>query len=159
MQSEFKTRTFILQDQRQVDGLMNLIPNLPRDGSIRVRIEKNTKERTPTQNERMWAGALRDIAEQAWVHGRQYDADTWHEHFKATYLPEDDDPELARLVARPEKYHKWKMTPSGRRLLIGSTSQLSRYGMARYMQQIEAFGSSLGVEFSEPPNRAYENIR
>lgn len=118
---------------------------------IEVVLREEKKTRAPDANAAMWAGPLRDIAQQAWVDGRQFTAEVWHEWYKRTYLPEDDDPELEMLVR--DGYRKWAIDPSGARVLIGSTTQLTVRGMARYMQQIEAHGASLGVQFHVAPDR------
>ena len=100
----------------------------------------------------MWVGPLADIAEQAWVEGRQYADVVWHELFKRKYLPELDDPELEDLVQNPETYRKWAEDPeTGERILIGSTTQLTRKGMTRYLTQVEAYGANLGVLFHANP--------
>ncbi len=95
----------------------------------------------------MWAGPLRDIAEQAWIEGRQHSAEVWHEYFKRELLPEEFDPERCK-----ENYAKWAYDPGGERVLIGSTTQLTVKGFAEYLTAIEAFGAALGVMFSASPN-------
>lgn len=147
------TRIIIIQGETQVDTLQRLIPNLPRDGTVQVTIGPVKTQRKQSKNDAMWAGILRDMAEQAFIRGRRYDDKTWHELFKAEYLPENHDPELHLKVVNPEAYQKWVETPTGKRILKGSTKDLTDYGMNIYMHQIEAFGASLGVQFSAPPSQ------
>ena len=152
---KFITRTIRLVGQMQRDALMSLIPNLPiySEKPLEVVIREEVKARTPDANSRMWAGPLRDMAEQAFVNGRQYSAEVWHEHFKAEFLPEDDDQELHLLAKDPQTWKKWDYNPKCERVCVGSTTHLTPLGMARHCQQIEAFGASLGVLFHEAPRR------
>jgi len=52
----------------------------------------------------MWAGLYKDLAEQAWMDGKQYSQEVWHEYCKQQFLPEDDNPELPFLVTRHETW-------------------------------------------------------
>ena len=66
-----------------------MIRNAPvdpeRPNEVVLREEKKTRKQD--QNSLMWAGPLRDIAEQAWVSGRQFGPEVWHEFYKREYLP------------------------------------------------------------------------
>lgn len=148
---KFTTRSFRLVGVDQLGTLMALLPNLPLDAErpLEVVIREEPKARKPDQNSAMWVGPLADIAGQAWVEGKQYTADVWHEEFKERYLPEEYDPELTK-----EGYRKWDYTPSGKRVLVGSTTQLLVHGFALYLQQVEAFGASLGVTYSANPRES-----
>lgn len=154
--SKFNTRTIRLVSPQQIHTAVALIPNLPVDPDrpLEIVIREEKKVRSMDANSRMWAGPLKDIAEQAWVSGRQFSAEVWHEHMKREYLPEDDDPEI-HILAK-DGYRKWDIDPAGNRILVGSTTQLTKIGFARYLQQVEAFGSNLGVQFSVIPDRAPE---
>lgn len=45
------------------------------------------RKRTPPQNRRYWGrGVLAQVAEQATVNGKLYDAETWHELFKRKFI-------------------------------------------------------------------------
>lgn len=45
------------------------------------------RKRTKAQNRRYWGnGVLAQIAQQAVVNGKQYDAETWHEMFKRLFI-------------------------------------------------------------------------
>lgn len=145
---KFITRTIELRGWPQIDALSALISHLPidPDNPIEAVFREKQKGRKPDANALMWAGPLKDIAEQAWVEGRRYSAEVWHEQFKRLYLPEEYDPELCK-----EGYRKWDYTPSGDRVLIGSTTQLTVKGFAQYLTQVEADGASMGVMFHENP--------
>ena len=151
---EFKTRTLRLVSSDVRATAVAAISNAPIDPErpIEILLREEKKTRGLDANAAMWAGPLRDLAEQAWVDGRQFTPEVWHEFLKREYLPEDDDPELD-LLAR-DGYRKWAIDPSGARVLIGSTTQLLVRGMTRYMTQLEAFGAGLGVQFHVSPNQA-----
>lgn len=152
---KFLTRTITLVSDVQRQTLANLAANLPiySDKPLEVVIREQVKKRGLDANARYWAGPLRDIAEQAWLNGRQYNATIWHEYFKEQFLPEDDDLEsLAEAGLVKEGYRKRDFTPDGTPVLVGSTTDLTVRGFALYVQQIEAFGANLGVEFTASPN-------
>lgn len=146
----FQTRTFRLVGTDQRARLIALVENLPIDFAkpLEVVIREEKKARKLDQNALYWAGPLRDIAEQAWVHGRQYSAEVFHEHFKREYLPDNESPDFDDMHVK-DGYQKWAITPSGDRVLIGSTTGLTVRGMAAYLEQVYAYGASLGVQFSE----------
>lgn len=98
---------------------------------LRVIVTADEKKRNTQQNRMYWGAILKDIAEQAWVNGRQFDKDTWHEF-------------LARKYGVCEE-----MTlPDGEIILKRkSTTDMSVGEFSEYMTQIQAFGASLGVEF------------
>ena len=149
----YPPRTILLCGVAQQDMALKLLTAAPLDGvhPLEFVLREQVKARGLDQNARMWVGPLADIAEQAYVNGRTYSAEVWHEQFKREYLPEDDDPELVLLVTKPEVYHKYSITPNGDRVLIGSTTQLSKRGMALYLEQVYAFGGNLGVQFHAAP--------
>ena len=142
---KFQQRTFRLVGRQQVDGLLALVRNLPVDAAypIEVVLREEKRKRNVDQNALYWAGPLRDIAEQAWVSGQQYRAEVWHEFFKREFLPENEC-EMTR-----DGYRKWAYLPDGPRVLIGSTTHLTVKGMSEYVEQVYAYGASLGVQFTE----------
>jgi hypothetical protein len=142
---KYQQRTINLVSEAEREIAIAALKNVPI--GLQMVLREPVKVRTVDQNALMWSGALPDIANQAFVAGKQFDEETWHEHFKREYLPEDDDPYLAELVKNAESYRKWKVLPSGERALVGSTGDLSKYGFSQYMEQIYAFGASLGVLF------------
>lgn len=150
MRQPFQQRTFRLVGAQQVAGLIGLIGNLPIDADrpIEVVIREEKKARKLCQQSLMWAGPLKDIAEQAWVDGRQFSAKVWHEHLKREFLP-DERTGLHDSSHVRDGYRKWAITPAGDMALVGSTTQLTVRGMAEYLEQVYALGSSLGVQFTD----------
>ena len=153
MPDKIAQRIFVFNSAAVQSNCIMLARNLPVDGSVEIVIRKASKIRTPDQSAAMWAGPLRDIEEQAWVKGRQFKADVWHEHFKREFLPEGDEEDFDRLVKLG--YRKWDYTPQGDRVLVGSTTQLTMRGMGQYMEKLTAYGASeLGVQFHASPKQA-----
>lgn len=144
MRPKFQTRQVFLRTEQQRALVTALLPNLPLDEHepLEVIIREPVKARGLDANALMWVGPLADIAAQAWVQGRQFSAEVWHEHFKREHLPEEFDPELTK-----DGYRKWDYTPTGERVLIGSTTQLTKRGFSQYLEQIEAEGAVMGVQF------------
>jgi hypothetical protein len=147
--AKFAARQFFLRGVQQRGILMALIPNLPLDDEhpLEVVIREKAKVRGLDANALMWVGPLADIAAHAWVGGRKFSAEVWHEQFKREFLPEEDDHDLGELVKDPFTWRKWDWTPNGDRVLIGSTTQLTKRGFSLYLTQVEAFGAGLGVQF------------
>ena len=142
-------RTIALVADLQKQTAINAISNLPVGQNLEVVIRETVKARTPDQNALMHAGPLNDIAQQAWVNGRQFDALVWHEFMKEQHLPDEFiEPNIHELVKNIEKYQKWAIDPAGKRRLVGSTTQLSKRGFGIYLEQIYAYGASLGVQFT-----------
>lgn len=146
---KFQTCKIRLVGSQQLNAALARLQHAPIDPEkpLEVIIREEVKVRGLDANARMWAGPLKDIAEQAYIEGRSYCAEVWHEYFKKEYLPEEFDPEMTR-----EGYRKWATGPDGERVLIGSSTQLTVKGFAVYLTQVEAFGAGLGVQFSASPN-------
>lgn len=146
----FNERKLYLVGQVQRDTLLALIPNLPLDSErpLEVVIRERVKARKLSQQALLFAGPMRDISEQAWFEGRQFSVEVLHDFCKRQFLPEDFDPELCK-----EGYVKWDIDPLGERILVGSTTELTVRGYSDYIEQVYAFGASLGVEFHAPPQR------
>lgn len=138
-------RPFRLVSEEVRERIIAAVRHLPIDElrPIEVVFQEEQKKRKLDQNAALWAGPLRDISEQAWLDGKQFSAETWASYFKVQLLPEQYDPELCL-----ESYRKWDVDPAGDRVLVGSTTQLTHKGHAQYREAIEAFGASLGVQFS-----------
>lgn len=148
---KFETRKIRLIGELQLRTALALLPNLPLDAAkpLEILIREEVKARKPDQNSLMWSGPLKDIAEQAWIEGRQFSTKVWHEHFKESYLPEEFDAELTK-----EGYVKWAFDHKGNCRLVGSTTELTVKGFAQYLEQVYAEGANMGVEFHANPNEA-----
>lgn len=130
-------RTLIIRDAAIKQVAAAAIANLPTEPLYEVVIREYKSTRTLEQNALMWV-RLGEIAEQAWIDGRRYDAETLHEYCKRVYLPEMCDKGIS----------KWTVLPSGDRVLRMSTSDLNVKEFTDYLEQVQAFGAELGVMFS-----------
>ncbi|NBI44960.1 recombination protein NinB [Burkholderia sp. ISTR5] len=99
---------------------------------LRVIVTAEERQRNAAQNRLYWGAILRSIAEQAWVEGRQFDKDAWHEYFARLYGVSDE-----------------LTLPDGEIILRRkSTSQMSVGEFSTYLNQIQAYAANtLGVEF------------
>lgn len=145
---KFATRTIYLVGPEQLTTALAVLQRVPldRDKPLECLIREKPKVRGLDQNALMWVGPLADIAEQAWVEGRKYRVDVWHEYFKELYLPEDHMGGVTK-----EGYRKWDYTPDGKRVLVGSTTELLVEGFSIYLEQVMAHGASLGVQYHANP--------
>ena len=146
----FKTRKIRIVGEQQRETGIAALKNVPIDADrpLEMIIREEVKSRKKTQNDLMWSCQLKDISEQAYVNGRTYSDTVWHEHLKGLFLPEKFDSLEHREMMVKDGYKKWDMSPSGRRILVGSTTDLTVKGFALYLQQVEAFGANLGVMFN-----------
>lgn len=142
--NKYQTRHIMLVGEMQKATAKHLIDNAPMDTQhpIECVIREAIKPRKLDQNSLMWAGALKDIAEQAWVNGRTYTAEVWHEHFKREHLPEQFEDGITK-----EGYIKWSILPNGDKVLIGSTTNLTVKGFSEYLEKVHADGANMGVLF------------
>lgn len=147
---KFEQRKILLRGPEQVERATALLRHVPVDAArpLELLIREEVKGRKPDQNALMWAGPLKDIAEQCWVEGRQFSTEVWHSYFKAQFLPDEFDPEMCK-----EGYRKWDFDPAGERVLVGSTTELTVKGFSQHLEQVHAFGAQMGVEFHEAPQR------
>ncbi|MBR8169002.1 recombination protein NinB [Burkholderia cenocepacia] len=99
---------------------------------LRVIVTAEEKQRNALQNRLYWGAILKAVAEQAWVDGRQYDKDAWHEYFARKFGVCDE------LVL-----------PDGEIILRRkSTTQMTVGEFSEYLNQIQAYAAAeLGVEF------------
>lgn len=110
----------------------NALACFERGEPIRLIVTSDEKKRNAEQNRFYWGVALRDIAEQAWVDGRQYDKDTWHEYFARMFGVSDEItlPD-GEIVTRRK-----------------STTQMTVGEFSTYVNQVQAWAANhLGVEF------------
>lgn len=144
---KFATRTILLKGETQRDTLIQLARNLPLDkeNPLEIVVREKQKGRGLDANALMWAGALKDISEQAWFGGKKYSAEVWHHYFKVQFLPEQAEEGITK-----EGYRKWETAPNGDRVPVGSTGDLTKKGFALYLTELEAYGANLGVMYSAP---------
>lgn len=141
----FARRRFEMRSDQARESLLALVRNLPLDDKkpLQVTVEEYRPVRKMSQQALLFAGPMTDIAEQAFLEGRRYSVEVWHSYLKRQFLPEVFDPELCK-----DGYTKWEIDPIGERVLVGSTTQLTVKGYSEYLEQVFAFGGSLGVTFS-----------
>jgi hypothetical protein len=141
----FARRQFFMRTDQARESAIALIRDLPLDDKrpLQITVEEFRPARTMSQQALLFAGPMTDIATQAFIEGRQYSVEVLHEFCKRQFLPEEFDPALCK-----DGYEKWGLDPLGERVLIGSTTQLTVKGYSIYLEQIFAFGASLGVNFS-----------
>lgn len=134
-------RLFILRERQHFDQMVAVLAAnwqaVAASGApLGVTVAPYRRTRSSEQNALMWVW-LDSIREQAWIGGRQYDAEVWHEHAKRLFLPERN--------ARGDE--KWTHLPSGDRLCTMSTTRLNTAEMSAYMEQLSAWATGeLGVE-------------
>lgn len=142
-------RRILLVGERQREEAMAALRAAPLDAvrPLEFVLREEQKRRGLDANAAYWAGPLRDISEQVYLEGRRYPPDVLHHWFKVEFLPEEYDPELCK-----EGYRKWDYTPTGERILVGSTTDLLVKGFSIFMDQVHAFGASFGVKYHANPN-------
>lgn len=129
------SRDFVLRDGNIVQALWaflkaNAKAMAAQDRPLMVSIREYKAKRTLEQNAKLHA-LLTDIANNAWVNGRQYDAETWKEYYR-------------RKLIGIEEFE----LPDGTRSERGiSTTTLDVGDFAKLITQIECHAvSDLGVE-------------
>ena len=105
-----------------------------------LEIRPEGSKRSTAANAAYWAGTLRDIAEQAWVNGRQYLPRDWHVECRTRFAPLEDRPFGPGVPM--------------------STSDMSDKQFRQYVKDVELWAAQdLGVRFTEriepngPPSR------
>jgi hypothetical protein len=142
---KYNPKTIILVGEVQKNTAILLIQQAPIDPvhPVEVVIRDQVKARKLDQNGYYWL-RIGEIAAQAWIDGRQFSADTWHEYMKREVMPEEITTKNG--VTRS----KWEFMPNGERTVL-STTLLERGCFAEYTTAVEAFGASMGVQFSASP--------
>lgn len=147
-------RTIVLDSEQQLRIALAIVSRnwkaMAESGHpMAMRLYEHKDQRTLEQQGLMWI-RLAEIAKQAWVNGQQFSDEAWHEHFKREFLPDEEGP-----TKRCRKhYRKWLISPlTGERAMVGSTTQLTTFGMAEYLTQVMAFGADeFGVRYSATPD-------
>lgn len=138
----YKTVTVNLLKRAQFDYLLSVLAQVPLDETnpLEVVIREPVSHRSSEANRYYWH-LLGEIAEQAIMRGRKFEADDWHEHCGRVVMPD------TIITKDGEERSKWIELPDGSVRVI-STTRLERACFAEYTQAVEAYGSSLGVLFS-----------
>ena len=99
---------------------------------LRLIITADEKKRNVQQNKFYWSLILKQISESAWVNGKQFNKDVWHEHF-------------ARKFGGNEEM----ILPDGEIIIKRkSTSEMSVGEFSEYIINVQASATNdLGVEF------------
>lgn len=93
-----------------------------------VLVTEHKSKRNTQQNKLIWV-VLNQIASNAWVNGKQFSAEAWHEFFKRKFIGCNE-------------------LPNGQTLGI-STTTLDIAAFAEYVTQIQAYaGTELGIELT-----------
>ena len=139
---KYKTRNIILLGNEQCQIACAAIHNAP--AGVEVVIREPVKVRGLDQNGLYWL-RLGEIADQAWLGGRQYSKEVWH-HYCGIHIMSE------QVVTKDgETRSKWEEVPDGDAVAI-STTKLERSCFAEYTEAVTAFGAGLGVMFSANPN-------
>ncbi len=150
MRQPFKPRNILLRSEIQRDTAISLINSLPLDDArpLEIVVREQVKVRGLDQNG-FYFLRLGEIADQAWFNGKQYSTDIWHAYAKRNILPD------VVMLKDGSEVSKWIESPDGS-LEVISTTLLEKGCFANYTKLVEAFGASLGVEYSANPR---ENFR
>ena len=95
-------KSFVLRDEvncRQLYTFLrsNWLAMAQAGRPLGVLVAEHKAKRTGPQNRFYWGAALRSIAENAWVDGKQYSAEAWHEHFKRQFIGVEETPDGGRV--------------------------------------------------------------
>lgn len=127
-------RTFIIRERRHMENLLAFLAGnweamAGTKHPMQVDIQEESTKRSLQQNRRYWA-VLNQISDQAWVDGRQYASECWHELAKRKFIGCIDLP--------------------GGGMLAMSTTELSTKEFAEYCTKVEAWAQTeLGCELTE----------
>jgi hypothetical protein len=127
-------RTFIIRGPEQARALHGFLKAnaaaLAQQGRpLAVEVREHKAKRSSQANRRYWA-LLRFISENAFVAGRQFSDDAWHEHFRRKFIGCED-------------------LPDGSTVGI-STTTLDVGAFNDYMARVEAYAATdLGLDMTE----------
>ena len=119
-------KTFVIHQESIINNvnlllLQNWKQFKERDEVLEVNISINKTKRNLEQNKLLHA-MLSEIASQAWVNGKQYNAEIWKDFFKREFLG------VIEL-------------PNGQEMAV-STSKLKVKAFAEFVQQVEVYAVS-----------------
>lgn len=89
-------RTFILRTEQNATALYAFLKQnwrhlADQQEPLCVTVSCHKRKRSVEQNKRYWK-VLNEIASQAWVDGKQFGAEAWHEYFKRELIGLEDLP-------------------------------------------------------------------
>jgi len=131
-------KTFILREPRHMEALMaflagNWLAMSRTKHPLVVECKPESTKRSTLQNKYYWA-VLHQIEEQAWIEGRQYSSEVWHEAAKRRFIG---------LVDLP-----------GGGTMAQSTTTLSTKEFLDYVTKVEAWAQQeLGVSLMDMTER------
>jgi len=130
------SRTFVLRSPSSAAALMSFLKAnagaMARAGKpLEVNVSESGAKRSIRQNRRYWQ-MIGHIAENAWVEGKQFGKETWHEFFAQRF-----------------GIMKEIILPNGEMALRReSTSEMDTETFQNYLFRIEAYSAQeLGIEF------------
>lgn len=98
---------------------------------LRIIITEDESKRSSEANRFYWGVVLTQIADNAWLNGRQYSKDVWHEYLAQSYLPKEE-----MVLPDGEIIQRRK-----------STTELTVAEFAEYTEKCRAYAAvDLGVE-------------
>lgn len=130
-------RTFVLRADTMAEALWAFLRHnwraMAAQGKpLAVTVTEHREKRTTAQNARLHP-ILEEIAQQAWIAGRRYDAETWKEHYRRKFIGTEEID-----------------LPDGTRIERGiSTTTLDVAEFSTFMDKIQADAVDLGVVFSQ----------
>lgn len=99
---------------------------------LRVILTSSDRKRSSEANAYYWGFLLEQIADQAWVEGRQYSKDVWHEYFAQLYAEQIEIPLPDGSIHSRRK----------------STTEMKVGEFSDYLQKVEAYAATeLAVRF------------
>lgn len=131
-------REFTLYGPEDAAALMALLrgqtgPSAAAGRPLHVVVTEHENDRLEQQIKFYWAAVMRSIADQAWVEGRRFPKEVWHEEMAIRFLP-----------------GKEVVLPSGEVVVKRASiarGQISVRAMAKYTQEVMAYAATdLGVE-------------
>ncbi len=112
-------------------------------GAVEIAIRRYEEGRSNPQNAKQWA-MYTDISEQLQWHGNSMSKEDWKILLTNEWKPQSIVPSISG---------------SGFCVLNASTSKASKKDMADLIEIVYAFGSNMGVKWSEQSLAAYESYR
>jgi hypothetical protein len=89
-------RTFVLREETHAQALWTFLKKnwnaMAREGKpLAVTVNEHKAKRSAEQNKLYW-DRLRAISEQAWIDGKRFSAEAWHEHYKRKLIGYEELP-------------------------------------------------------------------